>query len=359
MRGLFARASTVLAFVGVVGLVSPASARPLSPTARQAQVMAYMDKNGFRHVYMFGGGDANGDPVPADTWYWNTSTGVWVQPSVGTMPCGRVSARMVYASNISKLVMFGGRGWPGTSNCSGTTQQLSETWEFDGSTWSSVTCGGMNCHPSTREGEQLAYDRNTGKVILFGGLHGSQRPQDTWEFDPAGGTWTQVSPTASPPGRNAGASAWDAHAGTNGDVMIYGGNTGGTSYKDDAWYYTPGSPPTWTKICEPCTGIATTGIRADWFPTASRVALFGGVSANPQTFYNTVWYEDAANVPAFVAQSPSGTPPKERTSAGWAFDGVSQGVLMFGGGTKLTGACSDTWGYSGSSWVLLDGTSCS
>lgn len=83
----------------------------------------------------------------------------------------------------------------------------SETWEFDGTSWSNIHSGGMGNRSSTA----LAYDPFRGGVVLYGGSRynpygGSLTEGDTWFFD---GAWKQLSPVGEPGGRAGHCLAYD------------------------------------------------------------------------------------------------------------------------------------------------------
>jgi hypothetical protein len=53
--------------------------------------------------------------------------------------------------------------------------------------------------PPGRAAAQMAYDRVTRKVILFGGFSGRQYLGDTWLWDGNALRWTRAAPIHSPP----------------------------------------------------------------------------------------------------------------------------------------------------------------
>jgi hypothetical protein len=58
-------------------------------------------------------------------------------------------------------------------------------------------------HPSARKYHAMAYDLDSQKVVLFGGLNDAGDDDDeTWEWNGATGDWTRVYPYASPPAQH-------------------------------------------------------------------------------------------------------------------------------------------------------------
>jgi len=109
----------------------------------------------------------------------------WSAPSGDPLPAGpREYAGIAYDSDRGKAVLFGGGDYQNL---------LGDTWEWDGaaSTWTKMSPAGVT--PRARRGHALAYDAARKKVVLFGGLAGSQAPdqmEDTWTWD--GAAWTRV-----------------------------------------------------------------------------------------------------------------------------------------------------------------------
>lgn len=85
-----------------------------------------------------------------------------------------------------------------------------QTWEFDrkSRSWRLATSEG----PGNRRGPALAYDPERARIVLFGGMSGSDKPKtvhdDTWEYD--GAAWHEASPEGRPPERWEGKLAVDA-----------------------------------------------------------------------------------------------------------------------------------------------------
>ena len=104
---------------------------------------------------------------------------------------------MAYDSGRGRTIMFGG------ATGSGAAQDLSDTWEWDGTDWTRINTKNS---PKPRRNPMLTYHLTGGKALLFGGGTGSSGPPffgDTWTYD--GRDWTQLSPKNSPTARWGGA----------------------------------------------------------------------------------------------------------------------------------------------------------
>ncbi len=86
-----------------------------------------------------------------------------------------------YDPMSQKVMIFG--GWNGL--------WLRDTWTYDGTTWTEVF---NPVSPSRRAGHAMAYDAVEHVVVMFGGWDGHQYLDDTWLWDGATSTWTQVVP---------------------------------------------------------------------------------------------------------------------------------------------------------------------
>jgi hypothetical protein len=112
---------------------------------------------------------------------WNGSA--W-SPPVSGGPSPRGGEALAYDPVSGKVVVFGGRRV--------SEPYLGDTWTWDGSQWTQQ-------HPATsptpRLNGTMAYDPNSRKLLLFGGEISpmGQPSTDTWSWD--GSSWTQLTPT--------------------------------------------------------------------------------------------------------------------------------------------------------------------
>jgi N-acetylneuraminic acid mutarotase len=85
---------------------------------------------------------------------------------------------MTYDPARERVVLFGGRGSSGN---------LGDTWEYDGTTWTKLEVTG----PSPRNGHAMVYDARSKVVMLFGGRDEPAYFNDLWVFD---GAWRKIPP---------------------------------------------------------------------------------------------------------------------------------------------------------------------
>jgi hypothetical protein len=107
---------------------------------------------------------------------------------------------MSFDSARGRVVLFGGFGSVGFGG-----EWLSDTWEWDGSSWTNVMPAAS---PSARSGHAMAFSSSRGRTVLFGGSDLTNDFSDTWEWD--GGAWRSVTPAANPFPRDRHAMVFDS-----------------------------------------------------------------------------------------------------------------------------------------------------
>jgi hypothetical protein len=202
--------------------------------ARVGSCMALDEASG--KIILFGGTDMH--EWYGETWSYDPAANNWtnLKPQ-GEVPSGRSDAGMAYDPASGKIILFGGVDTD--FNC------LNDTWSYDpaGNAWTKLTTAVEG--PSARSGLGMAYDPHSRMIILFGGIDSQFVCYgDTWAFDPAAGTWTQLSPVgASPMARGRSALAYDAGLDK---MVLFGGATvqadssggfGSQVYLNDTWIY--------------------------------------------------------------------------------------------------------------------------
>jgi hypothetical protein len=177
-----------------------------SPPARRFASMAYDAATGT--IVLFGGVNfIHGTHILRDTWTWDGST--WTKQAPTASPPAREGAAMAYDAATRTIVLTGG------TNGSQGSHVLSDTWTWDGSTW---TKQAPTAHPSARTGARMAYDAAIGTIVLFGGVSSHGYFSGTWTWD--GSTWTKQAPTVHPAARAFETMAYDA---ATGNTVLFGG----------------------------------------------------------------------------------------------------------------------------------------
>ena len=282
----------------------------------------------------------------------NGSTGTkatWtnLNPS-GDVPHKRSGQSMIYNPDTGKVILFG--GCPGaTLEGSTVTEQkytaFNDTWAYDpaANTWTNLEPSGDV--PSAREQYSMAYDSGTGKVIVFGGYDPKTGYglADTWAYDPAANTWTNLKPSGDvPPATIFQSMIYDAR---DKKVILFGG-IGADRILNDTWAYDPATN-TWTNLNPSGDVPSARDAHTMVYDSANgRVILFGGDTGRTDTSVspNDTWaYDPSAN--KWTERSPLGDVPSGRSDYSIAYDSGAGKVILFGGVGGDGFTLSDTWGY--------------
>jgi photosystem II stability/assembly factor-like uncharacterized protein len=120
---------------------------------------------------LFGGIGSN--DFLSNTWAWDGST--WTRQALATHPPARANASMAYDAATATGVLFGG--------ISRTYGFLIGTWTWNGSTWAKHP---SSTHPPARYYASMAYDAATATIVLFGGSDKTSVLGDTWTWGSSG-----------------------------------------------------------------------------------------------------------------------------------------------------------------------------
>jgi ribosomal protein L7/L12 len=275
----------------------------------------------------------------------------WTELSpAGEVPPARMSPAMVYDPASGKVILFGGSNGIGAF--------FNDTWAYDpaANSWSNLSPAGDV--PSVRHEHAMVYDAGSGTVILFGGLAADwSNLDDTWAYDPAANTWTELHPAGDlPTAKTAEGPRLMAYDAGTGKAILFGGNTG---YFHGAWAYDPATN-TWTHR-SPLGDMPSKRLGGSMVYEAvnNQVILFGGCSdlSDPSGSLNDTWaYDLAANT--WTDLEPAGSVPSARALHQMAYDPATGKVILFGGRSDYTDSSrffNDTWAYdpAANTWTEL------
>lgn len=246
-----------------------------------------------------------------------------------------------------------------------------------------------------------AFDRSTGRTIVFGGvLPAGVNPwefkQDTWRFDTVTSSVQHIAPATSPPARYGHAMAWDGRA-----IVLFGGRDDTGNVLGDTWLWEDQNMR-WSRQTVTPSPAARTGCEMAHDSGRNVVVLFGGIDASG-TLLNDTWewngfarqwvqvHAGGYSGPSAVAHhamayDPSrartvvyggrdgvsaasntvqewdgGTrtwnyaygSPGYRVHAAMAFDAVRGELLLYGGSDEQYFTYDDLWSWNGSRWLAL------
>lgn len=289
------------------------------PQARMRGAMAFDESR--NSLILYGGINGTG----TSNWLagtWELLGGVWSQRPSTLFPPRRFGHAMAYDPVRSRIVMFGGRTNAGTIF-------IQDTWEWTGNDW--VALAPVH-KPSPRMGHSMAFDPNTNRVLLFGGLQlGGPYQGDTWAFD--GIDWTQLSPLHAPSPRGDQAMATDRGRGR---IVLRGGHDG--TDLTDTWEW-DGSDWKLVGAATPADALALAAMATG--PSGWHVALFGG--EDPGGVVASTWrfgqlassasYGTGCGTPPLVLSATAGSDPVLGANFGSAVSAVPIGgvaTMSFG-----------------------------
>jgi hypothetical protein len=207
---------------------------------------------------------------------------------------------------------------------------FNDVWAFDleRETWRQLieTRNGSG-FPRTRYGQSAALD-SRGRVIVSHGFSDQGRFDDTWAFDPASATWTNLTPPGGPRPlkRCLHELAYDP---ATDRIFLHGGCSSGFGPcpQGDLWAFDLKSN-SWSEMTSQ--GAKPTPRQNPSFAydsTGKRLYIFGGeTSAGPSA---EAWSYDLAGSTWSRVEVPSA--PAARTSQGTAPDPMGRRILIFGG----------------------------
>jgi hypothetical protein len=343
-----------------------------------------------RNKFVMFGGRAGSGYNYQDTWEWDPTTGAWTdRTAAGTVPSSRCQGAMVFEKSTGKVLLFGG-GRSTNGDTSGLSMAVSfaDTWEWDAATgaWSQRT---VTAGPSGRYDASMVWDSTRNRAVLFGGMEKDDATvdgipkQDTWEWDPAAGTWSERTASGNKPSPRWGQAA--AFDGSRGKLVVFGGwdvNTGG--YLNDLWDWDPATAA-WTQRLTgtednlPSQRIYASLVSND---SAGRLELVAGM-INSTTYYGgtggyyggyggsigypvpvpitfgPVSYSGIASkevwelepvAPAFTDRSAALNSPGRLTDHAMAYCPDTGKVYVFGGIDDMYVLHNDLWEWDGSKW---------
>ncbi|MFO0722776.1 MAG: kelch repeat-containing protein [Myxococcota bacterium] len=284
-------------------------------------------------VLLFGGGNALEPDGQPGTWIFEIATHTWRRLS-GPQPGPRALSPLVADPDQRKALLFGGDE---------LDRLLNDTWAFDfaSETWSQLA---PTTSAGPRAGHHLLFLPTSRRVVMFGGYdyssttdyvasHYAARPMELWRFDWSGPAWELV-------------KRWDASAvtpdiGTSSNLTYPAAAGAGdvvVAQFKNGYSGQRGGSETWAIRVDPST-VDPAGTAQYGAPGGSQVTRSGA--------YDPAWYEtgwptpDPAAFAATLAAIPSNTwtevmvPNRPAHNHDWgtaAIDPVRQVILRFSGG---------------------------
>lgn len=203
--------------------------------------------------------------------------------------------------------------------------------------------------PSARMGHGMAYDAESDRVILFGGLNGTAL-DDTWAYDFNTKTWENMEPVTRPPGRWISYIAYDDESDR---IIVFGGMASNNFFDatNDTWAYDYNTN-TWTDLNPALAPTARWGPSMGYDAGSDRIVIFGGRVSN--TLFNETWAFDF-NTNTWTNMNPASA-PSPRGGNHLVYDAESDRLVLFGGERTGFTRLDETWtyDYDSNTWMNMN-----
>jgi N-acetylneuraminic acid mutarotase len=259
------------------------------------------------------------------------------QREPGAVPEARIYHSLVYHDKTDNILVFAGltkRGWIG---------DLRDIWKYDPNTeqWKYVGI----CEAVSDDGKSvittMAYDQESDQFIAV------DHNGSTWAYNFKKNRWKNMNPLTSPSGRAGQGMAYDKES----DRIIMFGGFGGKSIDDsvfsDTWTYDFNANQ-WTKMNPKLSPSARMYFAMTYDAENDKVILWGGRKKDPITD-NMVWIYDY-NEDSWESKENIGGPEKPLTYSVMVNRINSKDNIIFGG-TVLESVykgtlTNETWSYN-------------
>ncbi|MFX0000746.1 MAG: Loki-CTERM sorting domain-containing protein [Candidatus Hodarchaeota archaeon] len=275
-------------------------------------------------IVIFGGWNMSTTPSHQDTWIYDFNSDTYTKKTPSPAPRRRAEMGMVYDSLRDKIVLFGGmENWT-------VSGERNDTWTYDynSDTWTQLFPVSA---PSERRAHSMAYDSESDRIILFGGMEEFPYPvaiffNETWAYDPGSNTWQKMSPVQSPLARVNHDMVYDSESDR---IILFGGCPGlGFDSLDETWAYDYNSD-TWENLTSNTHPSKRSEHKMAYDSESDRVVLFGGGTVF--STYGDTWLYNYNNN-TWDQMSPT-TSPSARCRHAAAYDSESDRVIIYGGTT--------------------------
>ncbi|MHA2323142.1 MAG: Kelch repeat-containing protein [Candidatus Thorarchaeota archaeon] len=317
---------------------------PEIPVARNNLMMAYDSQSDLVIIY---GGWKNPAPYELnDTWSYDVDDNTFRELSPTVSPPQREVSFMAYDSQSDKMVMFGG-----IENFE-PLSQTRDTWlfDYDDNTWTDVS-GGVT--PQVRHDHAMAYDSESDRIILFGGNNGTslEKYKDTWAFDIESNTWELMSPAVAPNERYFHTMAYDSESDR---VILFGGGVPILGVQSDVWAYDYNTD-TWEELSPANHPVARKAHAMTYDNESDKIVLFGGTDDLDDALGDT-WLFDYNNE-SWTQVNPIMS-PSARSRHSMVYDSESNLIIALGGsevnyrpGEILTDSAVWTFEVNSNNWT--------
>lgn len=164
----------------------------------------------------------------SDTWAYDYNTNTWTKMTDG--PKNHHGGRITYDAESDRIILFGGLS-------PNTFDYYDDTWTYDYNTdtWIDMQ---PKISPPGRNFQSITYDAKADRVLTWGGFDMDNKPVDesVWSYDFNTNTWQELKPeeAAYPLCRDYSSMAYDAESDR---TILFGGLPQVTSKDFGTWAY--------------------------------------------------------------------------------------------------------------------------
>ena len=181
---------------------------------------------------------------------------------------------LAYDAESGRVILFGGE----------TIQALyDDTWAYDFNT-NAWTIMNPATRPAVQDYSGMAYDAGSDRVILFGGAGGSE----TWAYDFNTNVWTNMNPVEHPSGRWLHRMAYDEGSDR---VVLFGGENETGPLGGERWAY-DFNTNSWTNMEPPTQPLKLAAHNLAYDAESDRIVLFGGDDSDSFIHSDETWAYD-------------------------------------------------------------------
>jgi hypothetical protein len=256
----------------------------------------------------------------------------WNLAQTTEYPSSRGDHGWVFDSHNNAIVMFGGL------HIEDGFHSLDETWLYDYAhyTWTELT---LSVSPSARSGHVMVYCDVTNEIIMYGG-----QTTDTWSFDCESQTWFEVETDENPERRFMHSMAYDP---IHNAVILFGGFGPDGFETDETWMFNCTSRE-WSELFPSEYPLARYGHCMVYDDSIERIILCCGNTAY-QGHQRDTWTFNIESV-TWTEINTNGNPGRLKWPL-MTYDSVNQKCILFGGqigddavdGTHVYDAQTSTW----------------
>ena len=235
------------------------------PSTRSDSAIVYDEENG---IVILSNGYTRDDSHPQDTWVYDVEENTWTQMRPEESPLPQYGHHMVYDTANEAVVMYGGH-WSITEDGRMVSHGYSDgvwTYDYPSDTWTKVDTA---TSLPQRYWHTFAYDKDRGKMVVFGGSGTSATLGDTWLYNLSTNTWERLDTYEKPPERENSVLVYDP---VHEKFILFGGLMEvGAAPLNDLWVLNPVNGE-WLEVSTEIVEVMDEGseqIGIQGFPTVS------------------------------------------------------------------------------------------